>query len=329
MNKLVSIILPAFNSARYINEAITSVLAQDYGQWELLVIDDGSTDATGDIVQRINDTRIRYIKVEHMGNYCARNTGICRAQGEYIAFLDSDDIWLKNKLSAQVDILNSDESIGICCSEYYVVFNDDKEQLFVNPQHSFSEHLLTQGVFIKRLLFDNFILTSSAMVRKKCIDRIGVFDTTFKNAMDYDMWLRLALNYKAHYLEGKYVMKRVHPGNISRDRVTSLKALLYIFKNFDAYVTGTDFFNEEYLQIIRRKIQKTMYHLGLAYLSARDFKNALKYLRNCEYAPRSIFRVFARMVARLRIGFLIVLIDTYRARRQKDSLIVAQTGKEE
>ncbi|MCK4946998.1 MAG: glycosyltransferase [Candidatus Aureabacteria bacterium] len=321
MNRLVSVIIPVYNSSEYISEAITSVLSQTYNKLEIIVIDDGSTDTTEETVKKIRDNRIRYIKSEKQGNYFARNMGIRKASGEYIAFLDADDIWLKDKLKKQVDVFNKDNDVGLCCTDHYIFFDGKKSDTYADTLHSFSRDLLSHTKFIERLLIENIIITSSVVVRKSCFEHLGVFDTAYQNAMDYDMWLRIILNYKAYYIKDRYLLKRRHVLNISKNKVNTLNALLYIFTKVKSCINGTKFFDVRHEELVDKKMRKTMYDLGLEYLSARDYKNAFQYLRDSKATEKNVFRYFAMSVAKLHAGFLAALIDLYRSQRQKSKIV--------
>ncbi len=321
MNRLVSVIIPTYNSSEYISEAINSVLLQAYNELEIIVIDDGSTDTTEETVKKIRDNRIRYIKSEKQGNYFARNMGIRKSRGEYIAFLDADDIWLKDKLKKQVDVLSKDNDVGLCCTDHYIFFGGKKSDTYADMLHSFSRDLLSHANFIERLLIENIIITSSVMVRKSCFEHLGVFDTAYQNAMDYDMWLRIILNYKAYYIKDRCLLKRRHVLNISKDKINTLSALLYIFTKAKSYIGGTKFFDVHHEELVEKKTRKIMYGLGLEYLSAKDYKNAFQYLRDSKTAEKNAFRYFAMSVAKLHAGFLAALIDLYRSQRQKSKIV--------
>ena len=186
--------------------------------------------------------------------------------------------------------------------------------------HGFRQDFIVQDNFIERMLEDNVIITSSVMVRKSCLDHLGVFKTAYQNAMDYEMWLRIILNYKAHYMKNRYVLKRTHRFNISSDKVRSLNALLYVFKEIDSLVDQSKFFNIKYKRLIVERLKKILYDLGVEYLSIKNYSEALKYLYSSRYSKKNVFKYFAISVARLRMGLLIPLINLYRLKRQKSEL---------
>ncbi len=182
----VSVILPAYNCARYLSESISSALAQTFADLELLAIDDGSTDETRDAVSRfLPDARVVYIRQDHLGLSSARNRGIEASRGDYIAFLDGDDLFLKDKIEKQVRALDRGRAIDVSyTSERYFLAGAKNESL-PSPYEKFSGDLL---FFLKR---SNFIHISTAMVRRSSLDGIR-FDPLLKSHEDWDFFLRLA-----------------------------------------------------------------------------------------------------------------------------------------
>src|SRR5262245_43590795 len=127
---LVSIIVPCFNSGAFIRESITSALEQTYGELEVLVVDDGSTDRTRETVQSIRDPRVRYLPMPaRQGNYFARNQGLAQAKGGFVALLDADDLWTKDKLSRQMEVFAGHPDVGLCMTDH-LVFEDAGTRVF-------------------------------------------------------------------------------------------------------------------------------------------------------------------------------------------------------
>src|SRR6266571_502317 len=191
MSPGISIIMPAFNAERHIGESIQSVLDQTLGDWELIVVDDGSTDDTATVVGRFNDSRVHYVKRENGGQAAARNTGIRNSNGALIAFLDADDLWLPEKLARQVDVFQQTEADVVYCDGYVFFDNGDADRsdfFAVVPGRK-------DGTAMLDLLYQyNRIATLSAMVRRKAVEQVGLFDESrrFQNCEDYELWLRLA-----------------------------------------------------------------------------------------------------------------------------------------
>jgi len=184
---LVSVIIPTYNRALYLKEAIDSVLSQDFCDFELIVVDDGSTDATSDIIDSYNGA-FRYICQRHRGVSAARNTGISHAKGTFVAFLDSDDLWLPKKLSAQVDFFREHPEALICQTEEIWIRNGTR----VNSK---KRHKKYSGDIFEKALPLCIVSPSAVMIKKNLFDLVGLFDESLPVCEDYDLWLRISARY--------------------------------------------------------------------------------------------------------------------------------------
>jgi glycosyltransferase involved in cell wall biosynthesis/predicted SAM-dependent methyltransferase len=205
----VSVIIPTFNRFPLLCRAVDSVLNQTHGDVEIIVIDDGSTDDTPILFPR-QFSSIRYVKVEHSGlPAVARNAGIRLAKGELIAFLDSDDQWLPNKLSQQVSVFHKHPTVGLVCSNAFVVRQHDEKpsRPYLKDDQGHS------GLVLPALLENNFIITSTAMVRRSTLEQVGLFceDRALRAVEDYDLWLRVATQSAIVYLEALLAIYRDIP----------------------------------------------------------------------------------------------------------------------
>ena len=216
---LVSVIMPSYNTARYIGEALESVLEQDYPHKELIVIDDGSTDGTRDLVRRYGD-RVRLITQQNQGSAVARNAGLKAARGEYIAFLDSDDIWLPGKLSTQIGHLERHPGIGLVFSRWQV-WKPDGDGRFApaselraqfDPSLPMPPGIVPErsGWLYNRLLFSSLLHTITVMARRSLIDAVGPFDTELKRGQDYDYWIRASRHTEIQQLDRVLALYRLH-----------------------------------------------------------------------------------------------------------------------
>ncbi len=211
---LVSVIIPCYNGEEFIREAIESVINQSYQSWELIIVDDGSTDSSKDIVrQYITDRRGKLI--EHRCNKGiprTRNTGIRAAEGEYLAFLDQDDIWLPNKLEMQVNCFkNQQEAVGMICTG--MVFTDEK----LKPQSIFRGFRADdQKELVKSIYLQPINSGSIMMIKKKCFSQLGFFDEGLNVWDDFEMWMRIATHFKIKYIKKAMVKKRMHSKNTQR-----------------------------------------------------------------------------------------------------------------
>jgi glycosyltransferase involved in cell wall biosynthesis len=208
----VSIVVPAFNAERFIEETIDSVLAQTHRDWELVVVDDGSTDDTASVVQRVDDARIRLVQIPHSGlPAVARNRGIAESRAPHVAFLDADDLWRPEKLAHQLEMLAARPEVGLvhCAAEVL----DDPQAPVATPGDD-EEPLLI------RLLETNFIYNSSVLVRRSVLDEHGVFDTDpgLRGTEDFELWLRLAVVVEFAYVPEPLLLYRVHTGGLSADQ---------------------------------------------------------------------------------------------------------------
>ncbi|MBW1698889.1 MAG: glycosyltransferase [Deltaproteobacteria bacterium] len=222
---LVSVIIPTFNRGWILKEAIDSVLAQDFKHFELIIVDDGSTDNTRQVLEPYSD-RLAIIRQQNAGVSSARNRGIASARGQFVAFLDSDDLWLPQKLSRQVSFFESNPDALICQTEEIWVRNGVR----VNPKN---RHKKESGTIFKRSLALCLVSPSAVMVRRSLFDKVGGFDETLPACEDYDLWLRVSYRYPIHLIETPLIVKRGgHPDQLSlsagldRFRIYSLKKLL-------------------------------------------------------------------------------------------------------
>ena len=197
MSITVSIVIPAYNAEQYLGETIESVLAQTFDDFELLIIDDGSTDNTAEIVRNYSfkDNRVKLRSQQNQGVSIARNTGIKLAKGEYIAFLDSDDKWLPNKLAVHIEHFNQDSNLGASFGKVEFLTSDG--QLTGHLSNS----LLT-GIKPEYLLYENpTITTSNIVVRREVFEQVGGFDEQISYSEDLEWLLRLAC-YDTWKIEG-------------------------------------------------------------------------------------------------------------------------------
>ena len=216
----VSVVLPTYNRADIIDDPICSVLTQTYEDFELIVVDDGSTDNTAEVIEAFDDDRIRYIK--HDGNKgapAARNTGIEASQGEYIAFQDSDDDWLPDKLEKQMQTFrDSSSSVGVV----YTGMKRKRDDKTVYIPYEGVEQ--TEGDISKSILFQNFVPAQVAMVRKRCFDEVGGFDEQAWPISDWELWIRISKQYQFKLVDEPLVTGEIRSDSISRSQRTKVEA---------------------------------------------------------------------------------------------------------
>ena len=211
----VSIIMPAYNSAETISEAVLSILSQTFTHWELLIINDGSSDNTLEIANGFTDERISVLSHDNCGVAKTRNCGIKAATGELIAFLDADDLWLPEKLQAQVTCFAAgNENLGLV-HHNYIEFGDFGERLPGCLKHC--KGLALAGNVWQDLMIVNFIGTLSVMATKTAIEQAGGFDESLNGPEDWDLWLKIAKDNEIEYFPQPMALYRQHEGGISKD----------------------------------------------------------------------------------------------------------------
>ena len=210
---VVSVIIPCYNTAQYLGEAIASVLYQTFSDFELLIIDDGSTDSTPEIASSfLDDRRVRYIHQDNMGLSAARNKGINLSSGKFIALLDADDVWEPEKLKVQLDVFNNMPQYGLVFTDFLTF---DERGIIASEKNSFIQHRLNTVDFETLYSRNNFIYPSTVMVPKSVFEAVGGFDVTLKSAEDYDMWLRIAKMSRLSGISSCLVRIRQHGSNMS------------------------------------------------------------------------------------------------------------------
>lgn len=182
----ISVVIPAYNAERTVLETVESLQKQTFSDFEIIVIDDGSTDKTLELLQSVTDERLKIFSYENGGVATARNRGISHTEGEFIAFLDADDLWTSDKLELQLTALQQHPEAGVAYSWNYF-FIDGQEE--ISPGKPF----FFEGNVYSQLLVENFLANgSNPLIRKKIIESVGEFDSTFPHCADWDLYLRLA-----------------------------------------------------------------------------------------------------------------------------------------
>jgi glycosyltransferase involved in cell wall biosynthesis len=224
-NPLVSVILPTYNRGWILTEAIDSVLAQDYKEYELIVVDDGSTDNTREILDTYGQD-ILVLRQANKGVSAARNRGIAESGGQLVAFLDSDDLWLPRKLSRQVDYFNLNPDAVINQTEEIWMRNGVR----VNPK---DRHRKPSGMIFERSLGLCLVSPSAVMIQKTLFDAVGAFDENLPACEDYDLWLRISCRYPVHLIDTPLIIKRGGHGDqlskapgLDRFRIQSLEKII-------------------------------------------------------------------------------------------------------
>jgi glycosyltransferase involved in cell wall biosynthesis len=206
-----SVIIPAYNAAPWIAEAIRSVLNQDFPELELIVVNDGSTDETEEIASAFGD-RIRIVTKPNGGSASARNAGLRVARGEYIAFLDGDDLWTRDKLRLQMNFLKRNSLRWVYCDGYS--FQDGTGEMLSRFGDLWTFH---RGHILEHLYVHNFIPSGSPVISRSIFEELGGFDERVRFAEDWEMWLRIAAAYPTDFVQKPLFLYRLHGANSTRD----------------------------------------------------------------------------------------------------------------
>lgn len=248
-NEFVSIVLPTYNRADTVGKAIESVLGQTYPYFELLVIDDGSTDNTEAVVKAYQDERIRYCKMPQNGGQSkARNYGMQLAKYDYIAFEDSDDIWYANKLEMQMQIMKqADSKIGVVYHKLkYCLQNGN----IVMPDEGISLEKKNGDIYAQ-LLYDNLIGMPTILIRKECLEEIGYLDESLRSLEDYDFVLRICQKYQAVFIDQILLDAEYSENGVSANSYNYLVASCVLVCKYKYDYIRTNTFNHR-LEVILR-----------------------------------------------------------------------------
>jgi glycosyltransferase involved in cell wall biosynthesis len=205
----VSVIIPAYNRADLIGETIESVLNQTFDDFEIIIVDDGSTDSTEEVVRKF-DGPITYLYQENRGRSCARNRGFEVSGGDYVCFLDSDDVLKPRMLERQVSLLDSNSHLGFVYSDYQ--FINQAGETLPRPE-VFRGRPLHRGEIFRFLIFFDFIPPSTVLARRDSIDKIGLFESSLEPAEDLDWLLRMTSMYETDYIPEPLCLFRKHEDN--------------------------------------------------------------------------------------------------------------------
>ncbi len=222
----VSVIIPAYNRANVLDRAVTSVLNQNYQDFEIIVVDDASSDNTQEIVDGLNDKRIKYIRHDkNSGEAAARNTGIEAAAGKYIASQDSDDEWLPGKLERQVILLESSpREVGVAYTGFWRVEGNAK--VYFPPERIDRK----EGDVHRELLRGNFVGTPTTVVKKECFQKMGGFDERLRHLVDWEMWIRISQLYEFICINEPLVLSYSMADAVSANAFALIEAHEYILE---------------------------------------------------------------------------------------------------
>ena len=280
-----SIVIPAYNAAHHIGDALSSVLAQTISNYEIIVVNDGSPDTPQlerELEPYLND--ITYIKRENGGPAAARNSGILAAKGDYVAFLDSDDMWMPNHLGDMMQVLQRDPTLDLVYGDT-VNFGDLAQEGATTMGANPSEGVAT---FESLVLCKCTVVSSTVVARRQAVVDVGMFDETFIQGEDFDLWARLAyhggrIDYRKHI----HARRRIHKDNLTSDTIASfggqVRALRKLMNELDL--------PEDLREQMQKEVEKCDAAMALQKckqdLVARRYDDAVNELRRANQAYRS------------------------------------------
>lgn len=269
MNKLVSVIIPAYNVEKYIGKTIESVLDQSYPTIEVIIVNDGSTDKTPEIISKYTqkDSRIIVVDQKNRGLSGARNAGLCLAKGEYLCIFDADDIMLPQKIEKQLQFLEKHLEYDFTYSDVYLFLNGTKKVYL-------EELPETKDIYKKLIQYGNFINPNTVFFRKKIYDKYGGFDEALRGSEDWDYWLKLSYQgvHFGHQPEA-LTLYRIRNSGLSGNRVTVCGTGVQVLEK-QKQLKQT----KETLQEIDKTIYKWKLRLFLSYLQLKNWLVARQYI---------------------------------------------------
>ncbi|MDT3695089.1 MAG: glycosyltransferase family A protein [Ignavibacterium sp.] len=259
---LVSVIIPGYNCEEFIEQTIKSVLNQTYQNYEIIFVDDGSTDKTIKLVEKLaqGDTRIKIFILEHAGRPSVpRNYGVKKSSGDFIAFLDADDLWTKDKLDYQLNYLINNTQISLVYSMCFtfgkVNFFSEMFELLPLPFRAARnrEDLIKIG---------NTIPLSSVLIRKKAFEEAGGFDEDPDDKLeDYGLWLEVSKDHSIHFIPRVHVYYRIHENQFSSDWISKEKSLKYLARKKNIELNSYKYYRKKGLLflLVRNSLHYLIY----------------------------------------------------------------------
>ncbi len=292
----VSVIIPTYNYGKYIDKAIDSVLAQTYQNFEIIVVDDGSTDNTEEIVLGRYKDNVRYFYQENRGAPAARNSGTKRVRGRYLVFLDADDFLHHEYLQKMVAGLNSSKEAGwiYCRWQYVDTKGNIQESAFSNTPFAYRKKL--RGNIFMEMLSGSLICCCAVLIKSECVEEVGGFDERLTAFQDYDLWLRIARRYEVEYIDDVLAFVTLHEGSIStKGKPYPSRSIINskIEENYSDYIVR--------LGVKWRKIKAAeYYYLGNKMLKNGGIDDAMKFFK---YSIRQ-YPLQKRIYFEILLGFL-------------------------
>ncbi len=279
MTSKISVVIPTYNRLGYLREALESVLRQTHAADEILVVDDGSTDGTEAAISAL-PAPIRYIRQKNAGPAAARNRGLREAKGDWIAFLDSDDLWVPTKLAEQMDFLEKNPEVDFLFA-HMVNFGpageDTEPEILDQSVYTYCRtHATDLRDFVNYLLRVNPVPTSTVIFRQSTIERVGYLREDIGYADDFQWWLRWALKTRCGFLDRVLEKRRIHGSNIIGDRRAMMISVLAVLKDLGTHRHELSATQQSALDLA---LNRERYRLGSEHFRVRDYRAARPLLR--------------------------------------------------
>jgi glycosyltransferase involved in cell wall biosynthesis len=274
-NPTVSAIVPVYNGARFLAYAVASARHQSVPPQEIIVVDDGSTDGTSEVARDLAGA-IVYVRQANAGPAAARNHGVARATGEWVAFLDADDQWRPDKLAVQLAVIEKYPEVGMVFGDAAHVSGHRTVFRSMFEKNGLVGSFLGEGPMLptafERLLHCNYIPTSSALVRRGIFEEVGGFDPALRYVEDLDLWFRVAARHRVGFVHDVVVDYREHGANTSGDVEAMTKAALDVMKKLAGNAPAV------YEELVRRRLARAGMDLGYYYLREGRNRDARRVL---------------------------------------------------
>lgn len=283
----VSVIIPTYNYGRFVGKAIQSILDQTFPDFEVILVDDGSTDNTREVVSSFKDHRIKYMYQQNSGVSAAQNVGVRASRGDYIAILGSDDALLKDALEKEVAVLDKFTGVGLVYGQLSMVADDGTALGVIGSTFMNNSGIVKQQDQIKELLFHCRIIPSATMIRKCSFNEVGGFYEAFNIAEDLHLFIRLAKRYEVAYIAEPLVKWRIHPNSLrlNVNPKVAEKVFLFILEEvFDDPDLAPQF------ESLKSQAYSSSYRKIAGYAYGKDMKMVRRYFRKAvSMYPRILF----------------------------------------
>jgi glycosyltransferase involved in cell wall biosynthesis len=306
---LISVVIACYQHENFVVEAIKSVLDQSFQDFEIIITDDGSSDNSVQKIKTIKDKRINLFEFkENQGACAAMNNCIMNASGEYIAVINSDDVWLPDKLEKQMQIFMQDPSIHAVFSDAYFL-KEDLSEFSTNKQpyffSIFKQSNRSQGEWLRKFFFEkNCLCHPSILIKKSCYDVLGLYDNRYRQLPDFDMWIRFCKKYSLHVLPDKLVKFRVLSSNKNTSSPTISNQLREINEH---YFIMQSFFDNMEIKIFKEAFLERLINKDFTTLDEFEIEKAMLYLKT----PYSIIGLEKLFFLLSRKDFAKLLRESY------------------